>query len=68
MRKVDELFERYGESHRNRTNEVIHGICVPLITWCGRVANGVLDTPVGPPRSIRCVGWGPASVDAVKTR
>src|SRR5437764_2225269 len=33
MRKVDELFERYGESHRNRTNEAIHWICVPLITW-----------------------------------
>jgi uncharacterized membrane protein YGL010W len=33
MRKVDELFERYGESHRNRANEAIHWICVPLITW-----------------------------------
>ena len=33
MRKVDELFLRYGESHRNRTNEAIHWICVPLITW-----------------------------------
>ena len=33
MRKVDELFQRYGESHRNRTNEAIHWICVPLITW-----------------------------------
>jgi uncharacterized membrane protein YGL010W len=33
MRKVDELFERYGASHRNRTNEAIHWICVPLITW-----------------------------------
>jgi uncharacterized membrane protein YGL010W len=33
MRKVDELFERYGASHRNRTNEAIHWVCVPLITW-----------------------------------
>ncbi len=33
MRKVDELFERYGESHRNPTNEAIHWVCVPLITW-----------------------------------
>jgi uncharacterized membrane protein YGL010W len=33
MRKVDELFERYGESHRNKVNEAIHWICVPLITW-----------------------------------
>jgi uncharacterized membrane protein YGL010W len=33
MRKVDELFDRYGESHRNPTNKAIHWICVPLITW-----------------------------------
>ena len=33
MRKVDELFERYGESHRNPINEAIHWVCVPLITW-----------------------------------
>jgi len=33
MRKVDELFERYGESHRNRTNKAIHWVCVPAIMW-----------------------------------
>jgi uncharacterized membrane protein YGL010W len=33
MRKVDELFERYGESHRNSVNKAIHWFCVPLITW-----------------------------------
>ena len=33
MRKVDELFARYGESHRNPTNKAIHWICVPLIVW-----------------------------------
>jgi len=33
LRKVDELFERYGESHRNPSNKAIHWICVPLITW-----------------------------------
>jgi uncharacterized membrane protein YGL010W len=33
MRKVDELFERYGESHRNGANKAIHWVCVPLITW-----------------------------------
>ncbi len=33
MRKVDELFERYGESHRHPTNKAIHWVCVPLITW-----------------------------------
>lgn len=33
MRRVDALFDRYGESHRDPTNKAIHWICVPLITW-----------------------------------
>jgi uncharacterized membrane protein YGL010W len=33
VRKVDELFARYGESHRNPANKAIHWVCVPLITW-----------------------------------
>lgn len=33
MRKVDELFERYGESHRNPANKAIHWVCVPAIMW-----------------------------------
>jgi uncharacterized membrane protein YGL010W len=32
-RKVDQLFERYGESHRHPANKAIHWVCVPLITW-----------------------------------
>lgn len=31
MRKIDELFSEYGESHQNVTNKTIHWICVPLI-------------------------------------
>jgi uncharacterized membrane protein YGL010W len=33
VRKVDELFARYAESHRNPANKAIHWVCVPLITW-----------------------------------
>ena len=33
IRRVDALFERYGESHRHPTNRAIHWVCVPLITW-----------------------------------
>ena len=33
MRKIDELFARYGESHRDPANKAIHWLCVPLITW-----------------------------------
>jgi uncharacterized membrane protein YGL010W len=31
--RADQLFERYGESHRDPVNKAIHWICVPLITW-----------------------------------
>ena len=33
MRKVDEFFSRYAESHQNPTNKAIHWVCVPLIAW-----------------------------------
>lgn len=32
-RQVDLLFDKYGESHRHRTNKLIHWVCVPAITW-----------------------------------
>lgn len=32
-RPIDLLLERYGESHRHRTNETIHCICVPAIVF-----------------------------------
>lgn len=33
MRSADEWFEEYGHSHQNKTNKLIHWICVPLIFW-----------------------------------
>lgn len=33
MRKIDLLFAEYAESHQNKTNKLIHWICVPLIFW-----------------------------------
>ena len=33
MRKIDLLFAEYAESHRNKTNKLIHWLCVPLIFW-----------------------------------
>src|SRR5882724_7483583 len=33
MRRIDALFDRYGESHRHPVNKTIHWLCVPLITW-----------------------------------
>ena len=37
-RRVDRLFERYGESHRHPANKAIHWICVPLIMWSALAA------------------------------
>jgi len=31
MRRIEELLQAYGSSHTNRTNKVIHWVCVPLI-------------------------------------
>jgi uncharacterized membrane protein YGL010W len=33
MKKIEQLFTEYGESHKNATNKLIHWICVPLIFW-----------------------------------
>ena len=32
-RPIDALIATYSESHRNRTNEIIHFICVPAIVF-----------------------------------
>jgi uncharacterized membrane protein YGL010W len=32
-RSIDALLARYGESHRDRTNELIHLVCVPVIVF-----------------------------------
>jgi uncharacterized membrane protein YGL010W len=33
MQSIESLLNEYGESHVNRTNKIIHWICVPLIVW-----------------------------------
>ena len=33
MRRVDRLFESYGQYHRDPVNKAIHWVCVPLIVW-----------------------------------
>jgi uncharacterized membrane protein YGL010W len=32
-RQIDVYFDKYGESHQNHKNEIIHWICVPLIVF-----------------------------------
>jgi uncharacterized membrane protein YGL010W len=33
VREIDTLLAKYGESHRNHTNELIHVVCVPVIVF-----------------------------------
>lgn len=33
MKPIGQWFDEYSESHRNRTNKLLHWICVPLITF-----------------------------------
>ena len=32
-RRIDWFLEKYGESHQNATNKLIHWVCVPLIMF-----------------------------------
>jgi uncharacterized membrane protein YGL010W len=50
MRRVDELFFEYGESHRNETNKAIHWICVPLIFFS--IVGLIASIPAGFVQSI----------------
>ena len=33
MSTIQHLFDEYSESHQNKTNKIIHWICIPLIFW-----------------------------------
>ena len=33
MQTIHQLLDEYGASHKNRTNKVLHWICVPAIFW-----------------------------------
>ena len=33
MKNADQWFAEYGESHQNRTNKIIHWVCVPAIVF-----------------------------------
>ena len=33
MNSIHIWFDKYGESHQNRTNKIIHWICIPLIIF-----------------------------------
>ncbi len=51
MRKIDQYLEEYGASHQNKTNKLIHWICVPAIVFSllgllWSIPNGILQSLV----------------------
>ena len=46
MRKIESLLNEYGESHLNKTNKLIHWICVPAIFFS--IVGLVWSIPNGP--------------------
>lgn len=50
MRKIDALFNEYGESHQNSTNKAIHWICVPAIFFS--IVGLIASIPAGPVQAI----------------
>ncbi|MCO7226782.1 DUF962 domain-containing protein [Pleionea sp. CnH1-48] len=43
MKSATQWFQEYGESHQNKTNKLIHWLCVPAIFWS--VALMLWDVP-----------------------
>lgn len=33
MKTINQWFDEYGESHQNKTNKMIHWLCVPTILF-----------------------------------
>jgi uncharacterized membrane protein YGL010W len=54
MRKIDLLFNEYGESHQDATNKAIHWVCVPLIFFS--VVGLIASIPSQAVQSV--LGWG----------
>lgn len=52
MRKIDALLTEYGASHQNKTNKLIHWICVPAIFFSivgliASIPSGVVQSVMG---------------------
>jgi uncharacterized membrane protein YGL010W len=62
MKTIDQWLEEYGDSHRNKTNKLIHWICVPTIMFT--VIGFFYSIPRGelfnwaPPQLAFVANWG----------
>jgi uncharacterized membrane protein YGL010W len=57
MRQIDTLLNEYGESHQNRTNKIIHWICVPVIVWTVVALLWSIPFPFGAGEGIVPLNW-----------
>ena len=55
MKKIDLLLNEYGESHQNKTNKLIHWLCVPAIFYS--IVGLVWEIPLGPLADIKYNGY-----------
>jgi uncharacterized membrane protein YGL010W len=62
MRTADQWLDDYGDSHRNRTNKVLHWICVPVIAWCVLGLLWSLPVPAGMRALHPAANWGSIAV------
>jgi uncharacterized membrane protein YGL010W len=62
MRKIDQLLLKYGESHKNKTNKLIHWLCVPAIFFS--IVGMVWSIPNGPLNyfNITLLNWATISL------
>ncbi len=62
MRTAADWLDDYGDSHRHRTNKVLHWICVPVIAWCVLGLLWSLPFPGGIRAMYPAVNWAGVAV------
>ena len=65
MRKIEKLIQEYGESHQNKTNKLIHWLCVPSIFFS--IVSLVWCIPLGPLENLtidnyKYINWATISI------
>ena len=46
MQDLHSWLDRYGESHKNKTNKLIHWLCVPIIFFCVLALLSLIELPI----------------------
>ena len=46
MKNLQTWLDKYGESHQNKTNKLIHWLCVPCIFFCVLALFSLIELPI----------------------